>query len=111
MTDDDRFRNEIISMTTAQPGWTVRARINAHKRGTNERWVEEEAVFPVVGWAVVACHFQDGSVGNRPEAVFLTPEGRLEHESYHRWQYSELEPKEGDPRMTVSFEIRAPSPA
>jgi hypothetical protein len=110
MTDDDHFRNEILSMTTAQPGWTVHARINAHKQGTNERWVENEAVFPVVGWAVVASHFQDGGVGNRLEAVFLTAEGRLEHESFYRWQYSELEPKAGRPRMTVSFEIRPPSP-
>ncbi|MFI1525544.1 hypothetical protein [Streptomyces griseus] len=108
MTDDDRFRNEILSMTTAQPGWTIRAQVNALNRGTSERWVEDEAVFPVVGWAVVSCHFRDGGVGNRTEAVFLT-EGRLGHESLYRWQYSDLEPKPGEPRMTVSFEIRAPS--
>ncbi|MFC9987907.1 hypothetical protein ACFXKV_04420 [Streptomyces globisporus] len=109
MTDDDRFRNEILSMTTAQPGWTIRAQVNAHKKEADERWVEDEAVFPVVGWAVVSCHFRDGGVGNRAEAVFLTAEGRLEHESEYRWQYSDLQPKPGQPRMTVSFEIRAPS--
>ncbi|MFJ2568992.1 hypothetical protein ACIOYT_01035 [Streptomyces halstedii] len=111
MTDDDRFRNEILSMTTAQPGWTIRAQVKAHRKGTGERWVEDEAVFPVVAWAVVACHFRDGGIGNRAEAVFLTAEGRLEHESFYRWQYSELEPKAGQPRMTVSFEVHAPSPA
>jgi hypothetical protein len=109
MTDDDHFRNEVLSMTTAQPGWTVDVQVKAHKKGTSERWVEEEAVFPVVGWAVVACHFRDGGVGNRVEPVFLTKEGRLEHESLYRWQYSEPEPKAGEPTITVSFEVRAPS--
>lgn len=111
MTDDHHFRNEVLSMATAEPGWTVDVQVKAHKKGTSERWVEEEAVFPVVGWAVVACHFRDGGVGNRVEPVFLTKEGRLEHESFYRWQYSELEPKAGDPTITVSFEIRAPSVA
>lgn len=111
MADDDRFENEILSMTTAPPGWTVRAQVKAHRRGTSERWVEEEHVFPVVGWAVVACRYRDGSVKNQVEPVFLTDAGRLEHESLYRWQYSDLEPKAGQPRFTVSFEIRAPSPA
>ncbi|WP_405479784.1 hypothetical protein [Streptomyces anulatus] len=111
MTDDDRFRDEILSMTTAQPGWTIRAQVNAHKRGTSERWVEDEAVFPVVGWATVSCHFRGGGVANRAEAVFLNAAGQLEHESEYRWKYSELEPTPGQPRVTVSFEIRAPSPA
>lgn len=111
MTDDDRFENEILSMSTALPGWAVRVQIKAHKPGTNERWVEEEDVFPVVGWAVVACRYRDGGVSNKVEPVFVTSAGRLEHESLYRWQYSELEPKAGQPRVTVSFEIFAPSAA
>jgi hypothetical protein len=111
MTDDDRFENEVLSMTTAQPGWAVRVQVNAHKPGTSERWVEEEDVFPVVGWAVVACRYRDGGVSNKVEPVFLTSAGRLEHESLYRWQYSELEPRAGHPRITVSFEILAPSAA
>jgi hypothetical protein len=111
MTDDDRFENEILSMTTAQPGWTVHVQVKAHKPGTSERWVEEEDVFPVVGWAVVACRYRDGSVSNKVEPVFVTSAGRLEHESLYRWQYSELEPRAGQPKITVSFEILAPSAA
>jgi hypothetical protein len=98
-------------MATAQPGWTVRVQLKAHKTGTSERWVEEEDVFPVVGWAVVACRYRDGGVGNKLEPVFLTSAGRLEHESLYRWQYSELEPRAGQPKITVSFEILAPSAA
>jgi hypothetical protein len=73
--------------------------------------VEEEDVFPVVGWAVVACRYRDDGVGNKLEPVFLTSAGRLEHESLYRWQYSELEPRAGQPKITVSFEILAPSAA
>ena len=111
MTDDDRFENEVLSMTTAQPGWAVRVQIKAHKPGTSERWVEEEDVFPVAGWAVVACRYRDGGVSNKVEPVFVTSAAGLEHESLYRWQYSELEPKAGQPRITVSFEILAPSAA
>ncbi|MEV7466080.1 hypothetical protein AB0O20_06145 [Streptomyces kronopolitis] len=109
MADDDRFENNVLSMTTAHPGWTVHVQVKAHKPGTSERWVEEEGVFPVVGWAVVACHYRDGSVRNKVEPVFLTVGGRLERESLYRWQYTELEPPAGQPRTTVSFEIRSPS--
>lgn len=109
MADDDRFENEILSMATAQPGWTVHVQTKAHKPGTSERWVEEEGVFPVVGWAVVACRYRDGSISNKVEAVFLTDTGQLEHESLHRWQYSDLKPQPGQPRITVSFKILAPS--
>ncbi|MGW2010822.1 hypothetical protein [Streptomyces nigrescens] len=108
MTDEDRFENEILSMATAQPGWTVHVQVKAHKRETNERWVEEEDVFPVVGWAVVACRYRDGGVRNKVEPVFLTDAGSLEHESLRRWQYSDLEPQPGQPRITVSVKILAP---
>lgn len=109
MTDDDRFENEVLSMATAPPGWRVRAHVKAQKPGTGERWVESEEVLPVVGWAVVACHYRDGGGGNKVEPVFLTSSGRLEHESLYRWQYTELKPQPGEPRVTVSFEILAPS--
>lgn len=111
MTHDDRFENEILSMTTAHPGWTVRVRIKAHKPGTSERWVEDESVYPVVGWAVVACHYRDGTVGNKIEPVFLTGAGQLEHESLYRWEYSDFEPQPDQPKLMVSFEILAPAAA
>ena len=109
MADEDRFENEVLSMATAQPGWRVRVQVKAYKRETSERWVEEEDVFQVVGWAVVACRYRDGGVRNKVEPVFLTDTGQLGHESLHRWQYSDLEPQPGQPRITVSFKILAPS--
>ncbi|MFG3046205.1 hypothetical protein ACGFZR_14915 [Streptomyces sp. NPDC048241] len=108
MGNEDVFQNEILSMTTAQPGWTVHVKVQAHVKESGERWVDDEGVFPIVGWAVVACHYRDGGVKNNVEAVFVTSAGRLEHESFYRWQYTDLEPRAGEPKMTVSFAIREP---
>ncbi|MFJ6846466.1 hypothetical protein ACIQRE_27805 [Streptomyces griseoluteus] len=109
MGDEDVFQNEILSMTTAQPGWTVRVQIKGHDKARRERWVEDEGVYPIVGWAVVNCHYRDGGTRNEIEPVFVTSSGALEHESFYRWQYSDLSPAAGQPRMTVSFEIHEPA--
>ena len=115
MADIDRFQSEILSMTTAQPGWTVRATINGHKLDTHrparvvERWIEQEDEFPVVAWAVVLHQYPDGTVRKEAEPVFLDDSGRLMHETLYRYQYSDIEPQPGRPKITVSFKIVPPS--
>lgn len=108
MSDADEFRNEVLSMTTAQPGWTVIAQTRNYVRETGESEIEEEHVFPVVAWAVVARHDNEGGVQNKTEAVFVTQHGQLEHESFYRWQYANPHPEPGEPRVSVSFKLIAP---
>ncbi|MGW3321163.1 hypothetical protein [Streptomyces virginiae] len=108
MTDDNEFRNGIVSMTAAPPGWTIVAQTHTYVRETGERAIDEEHVFPVAAWAVVARHDNEGGVLNVPEAVFVAQDGGLEHESFYRWQYSDINPRPGEPKVTVSFKLIAP---
>ncbi|WP_314178522.1 hypothetical protein [Streptomyces winkii] len=105
---DDRFANQILSMTTANPGWQVHARVEEFDKKTRERSIQAEFRSPVVAWAVVQRRSSDGELSTAAEPVFLDG-GLLVNSSEYRRENSELHPEPGNPEVTASVRVEAPS--
>jgi hypothetical protein len=109
MADDRRFENEVLSMTTAQPGWRVHVRHDVLDTKTKEAGVEHEGHFPIVAWAVVKRWYVDGESFSALEPVFVSDAGQLSNETQYRWMHSDVEPDPGDPKITVAITIVPPA--
>lgn len=108
MTDGNRFRSELLSITPAQPGWQIRVQREEWDPATKQTQVEVEGVFPIVTWGLVKRWYEDSDPDNAVEAVFLTDSGRTMHETFFRWMYSDLKPRPGEPKVTIDFKILPP---
>lgn len=105
-TEPERFRNELLSITTANPGWRVQVRHVACDVDTEERAISHEATFPVVAWGVVRAWFFTGGEETRTDPIFLTDVG-LTHASEYRRVHSALDPG-SDPQTTIDITVLPP---
>jgi hypothetical protein len=86
MTDshNERFRNEILSLTPSNPGWRVHVQHVAKDHETRRQEVAEESVHPVAAWALVKVAYVDGSTESRMEPVFLSAGDLINATEYKR---------------------------
>jgi hypothetical protein len=112
MTDpsEARFQSEILSITTANPGWRVRVQERMTDPETRKTETVEDDDFPVVAWALVRRTSITGETYNATEPVFCE-NGRLVHSTEHRRLHSDVDPAPGQPKITVHIEVVPPGPA
>ena len=110
MTDpnDARFQSEILSISTANPGWHVHVQQLVTDPGERGAEVEEESRHPIAAWAVVKRIYADGSEGIVTEPVFVDA-GALTNSTEYRRLHSDLDPAPGQPKMRVSIAIEPPA--
>lgn len=101
--NDERFRNEILSIIPAAPGWRVGVAHEAFDPQTRERSVERKGIYPIVAWALVR-----GPESTEIEPVFCD-DGRMVNATEHQRVYSDLNPTPGDPRLTVHIRTLEPA--
>jgi hypothetical protein len=104
---NEPFASEVLSVTSAPPGFSVDVWHYETPPGGQETAVERRRL-PVVAWAVVKFDaFDDGRADVRIEPVFLwnsTPT----HTSQYRWMFSDLRPAAGEPKKTVGIDVCEP---
>lgn len=103
---DDRFRNELLSLTTANPGWHVHVEHVEFNTTTKKRDVTERKTFPIIAWALARVWYTDGGSAVVTEPVFVTNVGPS-HTSHYRWVYSELD-SDSDPQVSINITIQPP---
>ncbi|MFJ4368943.1 hypothetical protein ACIP4S_33095 [Streptomyces chartreusis] len=108
--NDARFSSEILSLTTANPGWQVHIEQRVTDPETRKTEVEEEDWFPVVAWALVKRVYVDGQTVNETEPVF-SDNGRLVHSTEYRRLHSDLDPAPGQPKIRISIAVESPAEA
>ncbi|MGS2640250.1 hypothetical protein [Streptosporangium sp. G12] len=89
MTTPEKFRNELLSLTTANPGWNVHIREVEYDSTTRKHTTSREMTYPIIAWAVVKTRWSDDSPTNDTEPVFVTELGPT-HSSEYRRTYSDL---------------------
>lgn len=123
MTEPEPFANEIIAVTAALPGWTVRvqhidawmcdddcdqARGFCRADGVHVQRSSPETS-PVAAWATVRHRYKDGKAEVRAEPLFLSAD-RLVNETEYRRIYSDLTPVAGTHRATtISIVVNPPA--
>ncbi|MFG2025384.1 hypothetical protein [Streptomyces sp. NPDC048825] len=108
--NDARFSSEILSLTTANPGWQVHMQQRVTDPESRKTEVDEEAWFPVVAWALVKRVYVDGQTVNETEPVFVE-NGRLVHSTEYRRLHSDVDPAPGQPKMVVRIAVKPPTEA
>jgi len=105
---DEPFKSEILSMTTANPGWRVHIQREELDQETKERTLDHEDRFPVVAWAVVQRRWSDGELITEAEPVFLW-NGSLVNATEYRRMHSDVDPGPGEPKVMVAITVEAPT--
>jgi hypothetical protein len=83
-SSDERFRNEILSIVPANPGWQVHVQYVSTDAETRRQEVDEESVSPVAAWALVKLTDVTGSSSTRLEPVFLSAGDLINATEYKR---------------------------
>lgn len=104
---DERFENEILSITPANPGWQVHVQHVSLDPEMKREEVDEELVSPVAAWALVKWTDVDGSSVNRLEPVFLSSGRMINETEYKRMRAIYGLSDGGDVRIDI--EVLAPN--
>lgn len=99
---DARFQGEILSISTANPGWQVHVQHLYTAPGRRGAEVEEESWHPIAAWATVKRTYADGSEQTVTEPVFVDGSALVNSTEYRR-QHSDLDPAPGHPKIRVSI--------
>lgn len=106
--EDARFQGEILSISTANPGWHVHVQQLVTDPGERRAEVEDEGRYPIAAWAVVKRTYPDGAEGTATEPVFVDA-GSLVNSTEYRRLHSDLNPAPGQPKMRVRIAIEPPA--
>lgn len=106
MTTWERFNNRILSITPAEPGWSVETQHVVSSDGKTT--ASEKTSHPVVLWAVVETAGVDGETFTEVEPVFYDG-SKLINSTECRRLNSNVEPDPGEPKEIVRIDLkRAP---
>ncbi|MFG2076890.1 hypothetical protein [Nonomuraea maritima] len=104
----ERFANEILSITSAAPGWQVQVTQEELDAETRKRTVIDRATYPVVAFALVKIYYYSSSEpGSEVEPVFVDG-GKLINATEYQRLHSNVDPEPGDPKVYVSFKLIPP---
>ncbi|MCO5999794.1 hypothetical protein [Actinoallomurus rhizosphaericola] len=103
-TGDERFKNEIVSISTAEPGWQVKVRHVEHTVEPRQRTIVEEHTFPIVAWALVASQYADGGSTRNVEPVFYDGVSLVNSMEYRR-MHSEIDVEPGGTKTVISIDL------
>ncbi|MFC7844629.1 hypothetical protein [Streptomyces sp. NPDC057382] len=104
---DARFQGEILSISTANPGWQVHVQHLYTDPGQRGAQVEEESWHPIAAWAMVKRTYASGSEETVTEPVFVDGSSLINSTEYRRL-HSDLDPAPGQPKIRVGIAILPP---
>lgn len=103
----ERFSSELLSLTPAEPGWTVDVSEIQTDPETRKRERSHEGHFPIIGWGVIRRQYPGGEEQTAVEPVFVTAHGLL-HETEYRSLHSDPKPEPGSPKIVHHFYLSHP---
>ena len=106
-SSDERFRNEILSIVPANPGWQIHVQHVVKDAETKSQEVDEESVHPVAAWALVKRTYVDGSSDSRMEPVFVSAGDLINATEYKRMHSIYDLPGQDD--VAIRIKVLAPS--
>ncbi|AWT42539.1 MULTISPECIES: hypothetical protein [Streptomyces] len=106
--NDARFHSEILSISTANPGWQVHVQHLYTDPGQRGAEVGEESWHAIAAWALVKRIRADGSEQTETEPVFVDANSLINATEYRRL-HSDLDPDPGQPKIRVRIAIKPPT--